>query len=203
MANVNQPQGLAPVQYLNGSPWNGGGRVYCIPDTDDTNAYAIGDPVVLAGSADAQGVPTITLATAGTGNAVLGAIVSGAGALSYGSQYGVPADSPIVIPATKTRSYYVLVADDPNIIFMAQEEATGSAFTAAEVGLNANLVSGTNNGYISGWQIDRTTPGTGSTLQLKLMRLAQMPGGINAFGDYAKWLVLINNHVFRSGVTGI
>lgn len=203
MSNVNKPQGLTPWQYLNGAPWNAGGRVYCIPDTDDTNAFAIGDPVVLDGGSDGAGVPTITLATAGTGNPVLGAIVSGAGALSYGSSYGVPAESPIVIPATKTRNYYVLVADDPSIIFLAQEEATGTAFTAAEVGLNANLVAGANNGYISGWQIDRTSPGTGSTLQVKLMRLAQMPGGTNTFGDYAKWLVLINNHVFKAGVTGI
>lgn len=203
MANVSKPMGLSPWQYLNGSPWNAGARVYCIPDTDDTNAYAVGDPVTLAGGADAQGVPTITLATAGSGNAVLGAIVSPAGSPRYGEQYGVPAESPVVIPATKSRSYYVLVADDPNTIFMIQEEATGTAFTAAEVGLNANLVSGTNNGYVSGWLVDRTSPGTGNTLQLKLMRLAQMPAGTNVFGDYAKWLVLINNHVFRSGVTGI
>lgn len=203
MANVNKPQGLTPWQYLNGSPWNGLGRVYCIPDTDDTNAYAIGDPVVIAGSSDTQGVPTITLATAGTSNPILGAIVSGAGSPKYGEQYGVPADSPIVIPATKTRNYYVLVADDPNIIFLAQEEATGSAFTAAEVGLNANLVAGTNNGYISGWQIDRTSPAVTATLQVKLMRLAQMPGTTNVFGDYAKWLVLINNHIFKAGVAGI
>lgn len=201
MANVNKPQGLTPWQYLNGSPWNGLGRVYCIPDTDDTNAFAIGDPVVLDGGADAQGVPTITLATGGTGNMVLGAIVSGAGSPKYGEQYGVPAETPIVIPAVKTRSYYVLVADDPNIIFMAQEEATGSAFTAATVGLNANLVSGTNNGYISGWQIDRTGPATTATLQLKLLRLAQIQN--NAFGDYAKWLVTINNHMFKAGTAGV
>lgn len=203
MPNTNQPQGLSPWQYLNGSPWNGGGRVYCIPDTDDTNAFAIGDPVVLDGGADAQGVPTITLATAGTAGLILGAIVSGAGSPKYGEQYGVPADTPIVIPATKTRNYYVLVADDPNIIFMAQEEATGTAFAATDVGLNANLVAGANNGYISGWQIDRTGAATGATLQVKLMRLAQMPGGTNVFGDYAKWLVLINHHIFRPGQTGV
>lgn len=149
MPNPNKPSGLVPVSYLNGAPWTGGGRVYCIPDTDDTNAFAIGDPVDIAGGADSNGVPTITLATAGTGNPVLGCIVSGAGALSYGSSYGVPAESPIVIPATKARNYYVLVADDPNIIFEIQEEATGTALTAADVGLNGNLVSGTNNGYIS------------------------------------------------------
>lgn len=201
MPNPNKPSGLVPVSYLNGAPWTGGGRVYCIPDTDDTNAFAIGDPVDIAGGADSNGVPTITLATAGTGNPVLGCIVSGAGALSYGSSYGVPAESPIVIPATKARNYYVLVADDPNIIFEIQEEATGTALTAADVGLNGNLVSGTNNGYISGWQLDRTGTAAGATIQLRLLGLNQKQN--NAFGDYAKWLVFINNHRYRVGQVGI
>lgn len=200
MANANKPSGLNPVQYLNGSPWNGKGRVYCIPDTDDTNAYAIGDPVVLAGSADTNGVPTITLATAGATNSVLGSIISGAGALSYGSSYGVPAESPIVIPATKSRNYYVLVADDPNLIFEIQEIGTGTYLTATEVGNNADLVSGTNNGYVSGWMLNNAGEGTGGTLQLKLLGLAQRSD--NAFGQYAKWLVMINLHCYRIGQVG-
>jgi len=201
MANQDRPSGLAPVQYLNGAPWNGGGRVYCIPDTDDTNIFAIGDPVVLAGGADGNGVPTITLATAGSANSVLGPIVSGAGALSYGSSYGVPQESPIVIPATKSRNYYVLVCDDPNVIFEIQEEDAGTAFTAAEVGLNANLSSGVNNGFLSGWEVDTASPGSGATLQLKLLGLSQKVNG-NAFGDWAKWLVLINLHCYRIGQVG-
>ena len=207
MANANKPSGLVPVQYLNGSPWDGKGRVYCIPDTDDTNAYAIGDPVVLAGSSDANGVPTITLATGGTGNLVLGAIISGAGAPGYGQQYGVPTGTggppPIVIPATKTAAYYVLVADDPNIIFEIQEDNDSSSLVAADVGENCNLIAGTNNGYISGWQLDSSSHATGSTLQMKLLRLAQYPAGTNAFGTDAKWWTIINHHVFRPGQTGI
>lgn len=201
MANVNKPCGLAPVMYLNGSPWNGKARMYCIPDTDDTLIYAIGDPVAYAGGADVNGVATITLATAGTGNPILGPIVSGAGALAYGASPGVPADSPLVIPATKSRNYYVMVADDPNIIFEAQEEVTGAALAATEVGLNANMVSGVNNGYSSTWEIDRTGPAVTATLQLRLLGLAQKPG--NVFGDYAKWWVLINNHSYRIGQVGI
>ncbi len=200
MANVNKPSGLAAVGYLNGAPWSGGGRVYCIPDTDDTNIFAIGDPVVLAGGADANGVATITLATAGVGNPILGAIVSGAGALTYGSSYGVPADTPIVIPATKSRNYYVLVADDPNTIFEVQEIGTGTQFTAAEVGLNADLVAGVNNNYLSGWQLNNVGEGAGATIQMKLLGLSQVPQ--NAFGAYAKWLTIINNHVYRSGTAG-
>lgn len=206
MANADRPMGLAPIRYLSGAPWNGGGRVYCIPSTDGTYAYAPGDPVVLAGSADAQGIPTITLATAGAGNLVLGPIVSGAGALSFGGVYGVPADSPLVIPATKTRNYYVLVCDDPNVIFEIQEVSGGTAFTAAEVGLNADLVAGTNNGYVSGWEVNNSGEGTGATIQLKLLGLARggkWGPGDNAFGEHAKWEVLINHHQYRAGVAGV
>lgn len=202
MANQDRASGLSPVGYLNGAPWTGGGRVYCIPDTDDTNAYAIGDPVVIAGSSDAQGIATITLATAGTANPVLGAIISGAGSLKYGEQYGVPADTPILIPAVKSRNYYVLVADDPNTIFEIQEEDPGTAFTAAEVGLNANLSSGTNNGFVSGWEIDTASPAVTATLQLRLLGLSRrIPD--NTFGDWAKWLVFINNHMYRIGQVGL
>ena len=203
MANVDRPQGLVPVGYLNGAPWTGGGRVYCIPNTDDSNAYAIGDPVDIAGGSDGNGVATITLATAGTGNGILGAIVAGAGALSYGGQYGVPADTPVVIPAVKSRDYYVLVADDPNIIFEVQEEDGGTAFAATEVGLNANLMAGTNNGYISTWEIDTASPAVTATLQVRLLGLSQGRWATNAFGDWAKWLVFINNHRYRIGQVGI
>lgn len=201
MANADRPMGLAPVKYLNGAPWNGRGTVYCIPETDDTNAYAIGDPLVLAGGADANGVATVTLATAGTGNQVLGPMVSGAGALSYGSSYGVPQDSPIVIPATKSRNYYILVCDDPNVIFEIQEVTGGTPLAATEVGLNANLISGTNNGYISGWEVNNSGETTTATLQLKLLGLAQKAD--NAFGEHAKWWVLINNHCYRIGQAGL
>lgn len=202
MANANKPSGLVPVKYLNGSPWNQGGRVYCIPSTD-VNAFAIGDPVVIAGSADANGVPTITLATAGTANQVLGALVSGAGAPGYGQQYGVPAESPLLIPATKTRDYYVLVADDPNTIFEIQEDNDSSSLAAADTGLNCNLISGSNNGYISGWQLDSSSKASGATLQVKLLGLAQYVGGLNVFGTDAKWWVIINHHCFRPGQNGL
>lgn len=203
MANANKPSGLVPVMYLNGSPWNGKGRMYCIPSTDN-NAFAIGDPLVIAGSADDAGVPTVTLATGGTGNQVLGALISGAGAPAYGQQYGVPAESPIVIPATKARNYYVMVSDDPNIIYEIQEDNDGSDLAAVDTGLNCNLISGTNNGYISGWQLDSSSKASGATLQVRLLGLAQYTGSPgNVFGTDAKWWVLINNHCYRVGQAGL
>lgn len=198
MPNANRPSGLSPVRYLSGSPWNGKARIYFIASTD-TNAFAIGDPVASSGSADSNGVPGITLATAGTGNAIRGVVVG------LGTRESLMADpnnlNTTVAPATKTQAYYAMVADDPNIIFEVQEVGTGTALTAAEVGLNANLSSGANNGYLSGWQLDNSGEGAGSTLQVKLLGLARRSD--NAFGQYAKWLVKINNHELAAGTAGI
>jgi hypothetical protein len=192
--------GLSPVQYLNGSPWNGQARLYCIPASGDSNAYAIGDPVVLAGSADARGVPTVVLATAGSTNLITGAIVSMGGPIN-GGVMGDPTNlNTTIIPATKLHDYYVMVADDPNIIFEVQEIGTGTPFTATEIGLNCSLVAGTNNGFVSGWMLDNTTEAATAALQMKILGLAQRSD--NAFGQYAKYLCLINDHSYKAPVAG-
>lgn len=199
MANANTPFGLRPLEYLSGAAYNGQVRVYCVPDTDDTNVFAIGDPVTLAGGADVNGVATITLMT--PGSSFVGAIV-GFGGKVYGGAYVDPSTPELtVLPAVKSRNYYVAVADDPNIIFEAQEIGTGTQFTAADVGLNCNLVSGTNNGYVSGWLLNNVGEATTATLDVKLLGLVQRPK--NAFGAYAKWRVLPNAHLYRGGVAGV
>lgn len=200
MANVNRPAGLIPVGYLNGAPWNAQGRTYYIPSTDN-NAYAIGDPMVIAGDADANGVASVTLASAGSTNPVLGSLL-GMGGTVNGAMFGDAANlNTTIIPATKTKAYYVTIADDPNTIFEVQEIGTGTVFTSAEVGLNCSLVSGTNNGFVSGWLLDNTTEAATSTLQMKILGLAQRSD--NAFGQYAKYRCLINNHIYKAGTTGI
>lgn len=197
MPNIDSAFGLKPVEYLGGSPWSGAYRTYCIPQAD-ANAYAIGDPVVLAGGADARGVPTVVLAT--PGSAITGVIV-GAGGIRYGGHGGDPTNlNTTVIPATKTKDYYVAVVDDPNVLFEVQEVSGGTALTAAEVGLNANLVAGTNNGYVSGWELNNATEATTATLDVQIMGLVQRHG--NEIGEHAKWLVRINNHTYRGGTTG-
>lgn len=199
MANANIPSGLSPVGYLNGSPWNGQVRRYYIPSSD-TNAYAIGDPVTLAGSADAKGVPSVVLWTAGSG--MIGPVM-GMGGPSYGGMSGDPTNlNTTVIPATKTKDYYILVADDANIIFEVQEIGTGTALDAAAVGLNANLVAGTNNGYISGALLTNDSEATTVGLDVKLLGLSQSVTP-NAFGAYAKWRVKINNHLYAVGHVGV
>lgn len=200
MANANRPAGLVPLEYLNGTPYNGKGRVYSIA-SNNTDVFAIGDPVTLSGTADANGVAGVALATAGGANLVLGSVL-GLGGSVYGGPGAVPGSlESTVIPATKTRVYYVLVSDDPNIVYVIQEQNSGTPLAATDVGLNCSLVSGTNSGYVSGWQLDNSTEATTQALQLKLLGLHQVPD--NTYGLLAKWKVLINNHQFSDGQAGV
>jgi len=201
LANANRASGLAPVQYLDGTKYTGSGRAYFIPSTD-SNAYAIGDPVAsLTGGASAAGVPAVILATAGTGNALRGVIVATRGVV-YGAGFVDPTGlDTTIIPATKTKGYYVLVEDNPQVIFEAQEDSVGGALAVTAIGKNINLVSGANSGYLSGWQLQSSSQATGSTLQCKLLMMVQRRD--NAVGTNAKWLVMINNHELRGGVTGV
>ncbi len=199
MANVNRPAGLSPVSYLDGSPWNGQARVYYIPSTD-TNAYAIGDPVATNGAvgSDGKGIPAVTLATAGSSNAVRGVIVG------IGVQESLMADpnnlNSTIIPAAKTYPYYVMVVDDPMVLFEVQEYAGN--YGPTDVGKTANLKSGVNNGFMSGWQLDDTVASsTAATGQLQLMGLSRKLN--NAFGVNAKWLVRINQHELKAALVGV
>lgn len=199
MPNTNTPFGLRPKRYLNGTPWNGQAQLYHIA-SGDTNAYAIGDPVVRNGSADANGVPTVVLATPGSG--ITGVVVSAGGSAAGGVMADPQNLNTTVIPSAKGgRAYYILVCDDPSVIFEVQEVGTGTFLTAAEVGLNANLVAGTNNGFMSGWMLTNTTEATTATLDVKILQLAQRRD--NELGAFAKWDVMINNHTYRTGITGI
>ena len=203
MANTSRISGLAPVSYLNGSPWNGQARNYYIPSTD-TVAYAIGDPVDIGGSSDGNGVASVVKATAGNNsgaNRILGAIVGVLGTAYGSAAAGIANPNTIVIPATKTQNYYVLVADDPNIIFEIQEGGTGTALAATEVGLNCDLASGSNNGYVSGWVLDNAVTSTSANYQMNLLGLSQRSD--NAFGAYAKWLCKINLHRRAAGTAGV
>lgn len=200
MPNISRPSGLSPLEYLDGSPYNGKARQYFIPSTD-ANAYAIGDPVMMLGSGDSNGVASVVLATAGFGNVVLGAIVGMGGIVYGGGGFDPNMPNQAIIPATKTRGYYVLVSDDPNIVYSIQEGGAGAALAAGSIGLNFDLVSGANNGFTSGWQLDNASGNAGSTRQLQLLGLVQTQD--NAYGQYAKWKVRINFHQYTAGQAGV
>lgn len=205
MANVSKVAGLKPVGYLNGSPWNGQARKYYVPVGNATAIY-VGDPVTLTGDGDANGIPGVVTGAAGAAiiGVVVGVVVADAGVSLQGTTIDLTRRSLPVSTAG-----YVLVADDPNIIFEIEEGVSGgagTALTSASIGLNANLVlkaAPTATYQDSGWVVDNSTEAATATLNVKLLGLAQRED--NAFGAAAKWLVKINNHVYgaSTGTAGI
>lgn len=225
VTNQNKPTGLTPVGYLNGADWDGKGRLYFINNAD-TNAYYPGDLVSPAAGLDQwSGLPTIHLTVSGTDSIVAGVILAiGASAsttLSYrGGPYIDPTDlTKIYAPATKTKNYFALVADDPNIIYEIQETAAGTtaatALSYTNATKNAYFVYGApaTGVYLSGTTLDNGvssghTPATTAAAPyfLRMLGLSQKidPQQVlyNSFGLYAKWLVKLNNHMFGPSVVG-
>lgn len=206
MANVSKPSGLKPVGYLNGSPWNGQARIYYVPATNATALY-VGDPVTrLTADADANGIPSVSIGVAGS--AVCGVIVGVLPTFPSVSLQGTTIDLTRRSLPVSTAGY-VLVADDPNILFEVEEGTTagaaGTALTAAAIGNNANFIilAGASTVGDSGTLLDNATENTTATLNLKIMSLAQRED--NAFGARAKWIVKINNHQYGSstGTAGV
>lgn len=192
MANPNTPYGFRPLRYKNGNPWNGQATPYYIPSTDGSQ-YQSGDAVMSAAGGDAVGIPAVAKAT---GTATVRGVVIGvlpvppqnqsqqAVSLALENQY---------IPATKSQGYYVLVCDDPSVVFAIQDDG-GSALTATSCNKNASFTvtnPGTLNQY-SASVLGTATVNTTSTLNLKLMGLVQDPN--NAYGVYADWQVIFNQH---------
>lgn len=202
MANTNRPIGFRPVKTVNGASWNEQANVYYVP-TGDTSAYYIGDVVKSAAGADANGVPQIAKAT-GT-DVLRGVVVGVLASVPYGvSLQGATLDlASTFAPATKTRDYYVLVVDDPAIIFEVQGDATATNQVAANSNKNASLTIATPTapGQWSATVISSATIATTNTLNIKLMGLVQKPG--NGFGAYARWLCKINLHELSGGTAGI
>lgn len=206
MANASRPKGLVPVGYLGGSPWNGQARIYYVPVGNATALY-VGDPVTrLTADGDTNGIPSVAIGVAGA--AICGVIVGVLPTYPGVSLVGTTIDLARRSLPVSTAGY-VLVADDPNILFEIQEGTTaaaaGTALTAAAIGNNANFVitAGATTVSDSKTVLDNATENTTATLNLKLMGLAQRED--NAFGSYAKWIVKINNHQYGShtGTAGV
>jgi hypothetical protein len=199
MANVNQPKGFVPSRYLNSASTNGGTNLYCIPSSDG-NQYNPGDAVKTVAGGDANGIPYITKA-AGT-DTVRGVVIALLPAgYNNPSLVGVNLDLTLEnIPATKTKAYYVLVADDPNQIFEIQDDGL-NVLTSTSCNKNASftVANPTSPAQNSATVLNTSSVATTNTLNLKILGLVQKPN--NAFGANALWLVKFNLHELLGGTT--
>lgn len=198
MANEDKPFGFKPLRHK---------RSTIIPVTryviadDESNDLFIGDPVVRSGttptSGEFEGLPIVTLATAGTGNAITGILASIRHYADLSLNYY---DASSISTVTECWVY-----DDPATIFIAQEDSVGGDLSATEIGINANIVlthGGDTATGISGAEIDSSGTATTATLQLRLLSLHKDVDG-NDFGSNAIYEVLINNHTEAPNSAGV
>jgi hypothetical protein len=199
MPNSNAPMGLIPRRYRNGSPFMGPARRYYV-NASDATALFIGDPVVLSGTGDGRGTPGCTRATAATGP-ITGVVVG------IANEPSLPASNAMLELGYRPASQagYVLVVDDPTVLYEIQEDSVGGSLAATNIGQNAALIAGTGSTSTrqSGFMLDSSTAAVTATLPLRIVQLEQRED--NEIGQYAKWLVALNTptETGASGSTGI
>lgn len=199
MANANVARGLVPYRRTTGEPYNGAANVYYVPASYGSAIY-VGDPVqIVTASADLQGIPGVRLVTAGngtdTGISTYGLIGSMVGIVNAGEPpITVVQNSTVYHPASTAG--YILVADDPDTLFMIEENgnmagATPVAGAVPGPGKNVDLVSGSGSTVYgtSGWTIGSASLST-NALQMRVIRMLEQAD--NALGTNAKWLCRIN-----------
>lgn len=193
------PFGLTPVRYKSGAPYNGAANLYSVA-AGETNNIFIGDPVLISGTGDAAGIPGVVRAAAG--DRMTGVVVG------FGQFDGASAGSTTAINRgyrTALTADYLLVADDPALLFAVEEDAVGGALATTDIGNNADLVGGTGSTVTrrSGYMLDSSTKVT-TTAQVRIWGFDQTIG--NTIGGTGPvWLVSIveATETPSAGTTGV
>lgn len=203
MPNINAPRGLVPVQGAYSQPYNAGVRLY-YHDAADANAIGIGDLVTSTGASTFYNQSGIVQSLQNVVRSVSGDVFQGVcvGVLQTNR------DSPIYVPGSNGLAIFVM--DDPNALFMMQESNAGTALTANDIGLNANISVAAPNAFtgLSNMLLDNATEATTATLDLKIMGQYQAVdndlGNTAALGAVAgRWIVRINRHRLANQVAGV
>lgn len=191
MANVDRIAGFKPVRNLNGTPWNGKGRMYYIAAGDSTATF-IGDAVKSAGSADSSG-KYATVQQAAASETIRGVIIA------FSNQPHIAVDVTDLNRAYRPAStaMYCLVVDDPDVIFEIQEDNVANDMDADMVGLSTDITvgSGDTSSGKSAMELDSSDTATGAG-QCKILGVSNKED--NDLGTYCKWDVLIIEHEMRS-----
>ena len=185
----DRPNGFRPIRYLGGVAYTGAVNRYFIPASDSVATF-VGDLVTLAGSADSEGVATVTQSAAAE-TQIVGSIVG----------FEVDGTNLEATHRLASTAAYVLVADEPNLVFEVQEDSVGENIAATAIGNNFEIIVGA--GVVatgsSGMEIDSSTK-TASAAQIRLVGLRQRTDA--AFGsstsEHAKLEVMINEHAHKT-----
>lgn len=192
MANKDNPKGLQVAGPLLGCHWYEVAAAATVP-------LFIGDPVILTGTSN-----QVTTATAGSGNPLLGAIV---GIYDTNKVPGIQVSTGERVNYKPTATAcYVLVADDPRQVFIAQGDGDSSYLDKDDCGGNIPLVSssaGNTMSGISAWELDDSATGSTSVGdQIRLIRPVERPDNTVGIAN-CDWYCFINNHQRNAGIVGV
>ena len=181
MANIDAPRGFLPVKYRSGKPYCGIARRYYKSAT--AGIIGVGDPVIrVTNSSDPEGGPEIVRAS--TGAAITGVVVAIEPTESDLEKVGYLASAD---------TGYVLVADDPELLFEVQEVSGGTPLAVTNIGEHIDSVTAVDADTtlgLSKYEIDTAALATGNTWRIEgLVRREN-----NEVGEHAKWLVMANLH---------
>ena len=199
MANIDAPFGLRPIAKVGSAPGGTTGTTkYSIADNQSTAIFT-GDPVKYKSDG------TVEVATAGDASC----------GVFMGCFYTDPTTSKPTFkshfPASLSPGDAIaFVADDPDQLFVAQQDSDTSSLSAANINENANLVfgSGSTTTGLSGVEIDSSSATTTATLQVRIVAGYETPSNTistAAAGNNSVFVVKINNHQLGSstGTAGV
>jgi len=188
MANIDQPFGLRPIAKVGSAPGGTTGTTkYKI--TSGANAMFTGDIVKQAND----------------GSVVQGTAGAAARGVFMGCFYTDPSTSKPrfnnTFPnGTVASDAIAFVADDPDQLFIVQQDSVAAEIVAADLNLNADLIVGTGSTTtgLSGMEIDSSSKNTTADLNVKLIDFYDVPSN-DATASHSILVVKINNHEMAAG----
>ena len=199
MANIDAAFGLRPIAKVGSAPGGTTGTTkYSIADNQSTAIFT-GDPVKYKNDG------TVEVATAGDASC----------GVFMGCFYTDPTTSKPTFrnyfPASLSPGDAIaFVADDPDQLFVAQQDSDTSSLSGPNINENANLVfvSGSTTTGLSGVEIDSSSATTTATLQVRIVAGYETPSNTistAAAGNNSVFVVKINNHQLGSstGTAGV
>jgi len=189
MANIDAAFGLRPIAKVGSAPGGTTGTTkYSIGDNQSTAIFT-GDPVKYKNDG------TIEVATAS--DALLGVFM---GCFYTDPTTGKPTYRNYFPASLSPGDAIAFVADDPDQMYVAQQDSVGSNLVAADLNLNANLIfgAGSTTTGISGVEIDSSTGAVTATHQVRLVDFYDTPSN-DATANNSELVIKINNHSLNGG----
>jgi hypothetical protein len=203
MANVSFVNGFSPVETFNGTPYNSKVKPYLVK-TGDSTAMFLGDLVNIAGGCGVVAIQSdwtgyslpLVAQAAATSTTVVGVIVG-----------FEPDRSDLTLLYRKASTERIVyVCDDPNMMFVAQEDGLVTPIALADMTKNINIIVGAGATLFgnSGMQLDSSTVAVTATFPIRLIKPFPVTGNDGSGSlAYTKYLCMINNGFYKTGILGV